>query len=190
MPNEFPILETRRLILRPLRDTDLDPFHKLLVHPAVRKYLLDDEVMPVDWVESEIKQSTATFALRGFGLWGCFPKGAPAALIGFCGYRHFHEPPELQLLYGLAPSWWGRGLATESGRAAVRYGFQELGFEKIIACADTPNIASIRVMQRIGLTFEKETEIHGIDTTYYTLPRTAYRPAHDPYHLQLVPVLS
>ncbi|MCG8606895.1 GNAT family N-acetyltransferase [bacterium] len=76
-------------------------------------------------------------------------------MIGFTGYRHFYDPPELQLLYGLLPEHFGKGYATHFARIMIRYGFETLGFGAIVACADNPNTASIRVMEKAGMQFDR-----------------------------------
>jgi ribosomal-protein-alanine N-acetyltransferase len=97
-------------------------------------------------------------------------------LIGFCGFWFFYDPPELQLLYGISPDRWGKGLATEIARAMIRYGFEEHSFDRIIASADAPNLASLRVMEKAGMTFEKRVCINGLDLVYYALAREAFHP--------------
>jgi ribosomal-protein-alanine N-acetyltransferase len=84
-------------------------------------------------------------------------------LIGFCGFWHFHEPPELELLYGIAPDHWHKGLATEAANAMIRYGFDVLRFERIVASTDAANTASVRVMERAGLRFWKREMTNGLD---------------------------
>jgi ribosomal-protein-alanine N-acetyltransferase len=66
-------------------------------------------------------------------------------------------------------------LATEAARAVVRYGFEELRFTCIRASADAPNAASLRVMERAGMSFEKRLNLHGLETVYYILPREAFQ---------------
>ena len=169
------VIETARLQMRPFALGDLDDLHRLFTDPGVRRYLLDDQVVGREWVEEEIAGSLGRFEMHDGGLWSVSLKG-DGALAGFCGYRPFHDPPELQLLYGLAPTYWGRGLATEAARAMIRYGFEELGFTRIVASADAPNAASLRVMERAGLTFAKRVTVNGLDTVYYARARALYRP--------------
>jgi hypothetical protein len=85
------------------------------------------------------------------GIWAVREIGS-RPIAGFVGYRHFFEPPDLQLLYGFLPAYWRRGLAVEAARAAIRYGFEELGLPEIHAAADAPNEASARVLVRLGFT--------------------------------------
>ncbi|MFP5265620.1 MAG: GNAT family N-acetyltransferase [Blastocatellia bacterium] len=171
----FPIIETPRLELRPLAADDVDDIHRLWIHPGVRKYLWDDEVISREQAAEVVEESSALFRARGFGLWGAAARGGES-LIGFCGYWFFHDPPQLQLLYGVGPSDWGRGLATELARATIRYGFEVLAFDRVIASADAPNLASLRVMQKAGMTFDRRALVGGLDTIYYVITREGFHP--------------
>jgi [ribosomal protein S5]-alanine N-acetyltransferase len=169
------VVHTARLMLRPLAVRDATAFHRLLVEPSVRRYLLDDTIVSRAWAEHEIRQSRALFASTGCGLWSLRVLGRPA-LAGFAGYRYFLEPPELQLLYALDPAHWGHGLATEAAAALVRYGFERLGFAEIRAGTDEPNSASIRVLERLGMRFAERRLVDGKPTLIYVLRRTEHVP--------------
>ncbi len=168
-------LETARLRLRPLTRDDLEALHRLWTAPRVRRYLWDDVVIPKEETTDILEKNEILFRDKRYGLWGLRRKQA-GALIGFCGYWFFFDPPELQLLYGLAPACWGEGLATEAARAVIRYGFETLGFDRIVGCTDAPNTASIRVMERAGMTRDRTIVIHDQPTVYFSLTRDAFVP--------------
>ncbi len=175
----MPRIETARLRLRPFQPGDTDALHALFTHPDVRRHLLDDLVVSRAWVAREIRSSARLLAAGDAGLWTVsLPGGGP---IGFTGYRHFREPPELQLIYGLHPDHWRRGLATEAARAMIRYGFERCGFDRIVAEADAPNAASLRVMARAGLEPLERREVDRRPSAVYALARTDYRPDDEPY---------
>jgi ribosomal-protein-alanine N-acetyltransferase len=161
-------LRTARLHLRPLTPPDLGALHHLLTQPGVRRYLLDDEVIPRERAQFFIDTSIATFDAHGYGLWGATVEGDDA-LAGFCGFWQFHEPPQLELLYGLGDDHRGQGLATEMAVAMIRYGFDTLGFSRIEASTDAPNTASVAVMERAGMSFWKRELTNGLDTVYYAI---------------------
>jgi ribosomal-protein-alanine N-acetyltransferase len=98
-----------------------------------------------------------------------------APLVGFCGFWHFHDPPQLELLYGLARPAWGRGLATEMAQAMLRFGYAELGLAEIQASTDTGNRASIAVMERLGMRFHRRVLSGGRQTVFYRLQREEFR---------------
>ena len=96
---------------------------------------------------------------------------AAGDLIGFCGFRDFFDPPQLQLLYGLSPEFWGTGLATEAAAAVCEYGFLEGGLERVLAATDVPNVASVEVMKRLGMQFLEERLEEAGPTVFYVLDR-------------------
>lgn len=125
-------LETPRLALRPFAPEDVEDFHRVLTEPKVRRFLLDDSVVSRAWAEETIRRSTELFETAGYGLWAVRERGS-TSLAGFAGYWHFFAPPQVQLLYGIAPAHWSRGFASEAARAVIRHGFEQLGFEEIRA---------------------------------------------------------
>jgi ribosomal-protein-alanine N-acetyltransferase len=170
---DFVRIETARLWLRPFTPEDLEALHRLWIDPDVRKYLWDGEAVSRERVAAVIEESVASFERKGLGLWGVFPR-EEKILIGFCGFWYFHQPPRLQLLYGIAPEFWNRGLATEVALATIRYGFEQLSFDRIEASTDAPNEASIRVMEKAGMKFERRACMQGLDTIFYSISRDGY----------------
>lgn len=167
---ERPGLETNRLQLRPVTLADVDDLHRLWTDPGVRKYIWDDTVIPRERVQTIIETSVASFEANHFGLWAVFPR-AKDVLIGFTGFWTFHDPPKLELIYGIAPAYWNQGLATEVARAMLQYGFDKLYFERIDASTDAANVASARVMEKAGMKFWKRECTNGRDTVYYAAAR-------------------
>lgn len=172
-------IETARLWLRPLAPEDLDAIHHVWTEPGVRRYLWDGKAISREKAASVLARNAGYFEERGVGLWAVL-RGEREELIGFCGFWPFGDASRFELAYGLAPSHWGAGLATEMARAAIRYGFEEAGFERITASADTPNMASLRVMQKAGMRYEKREVRDGQDTTYYSISREDFRAATGP----------
>jgi RimJ/RimL family protein N-acetyltransferase len=115
------------------------------------------------------------FDAHGYGLWGARLHDREE-LVGFGGFWYFHTLPKLELLYGIAPQHWNRGLATEIARTLVRYGFEELEFSEVRASTDAPNAASARVLEKAGLRFERRAVVDGLETLFYWLPRSAFQP--------------
>lgn len=164
----FPVIHTARLRIRPFAIADIDDLHRLWTEPEVRHYLWDGDVIPRERVESLVHTSITSFEKHGFGLWAVFPR-EKESLIGFCGFWYFHEPPRLELLYGISPSHWHMGFATESAIAMMNYGFKELAFDRIEASTDVANLASTKVMERAGMSFWKCETTNGLDTVYFAI---------------------
>jgi ribosomal-protein-alanine N-acetyltransferase len=159
-------IETSRCRLRSIETADLDAIHAIWTHPEVRRYLWDDEIIPRELAASVIAQSQAQFRDEGHGLWVARPRDGEE-ILAFCGFWYFHEPPQLELLYGVAAEHWGRGLASELAAAMLRHGFERLGFERIVGSTDTPNAASVRVMERAGMSFDERRLAVGKDTVFF-----------------------
>ena len=167
-------LETERLRLVPFADIHLEALHALWTDPDVRRYLWDGRVISRDQAREIIRTSASNFGECGFGFWAMFPREFQAEAIGFCGFRRFVDTGEPELLYGVLPRYWGKGLVTEAAHAVVQYGFDVCGFKRIIAATDTPNQSSVRVMQRLGMVFEQRREFQGLDTVFFELTPEDY----------------
>lgn len=162
-------LETARLRLRPFIAGDLAALHRLWANPDVRRYLWDDVEITIDRAEVVIAASSESFDSRGFGFWSIFLRENNEDLIGFCGLRVFGNDEDVEILYGIHPSRWGQGLATEASEAVLHFGFQTCGLTKIYAGADSPNSASFRVMEKLRMTYDGPRVVNGIEAVYYRL---------------------
>ncbi len=161
---------TERLVLLPFAEAEADELLRLFRDASVRRYLLDDTMVTAEWMKGEIAASRGRFARSGMGLWSVRTKGQNQ-IIGFGGFRDFFDPPQLQLLYGLLPAYWGRGLATATAAAICDYAFGDLGLGSVTAAIDVPNTASKRVLERLGMRLEQVTIEDGAETAFYALRR-------------------
>ena len=159
-------LRTSRLELRPLAPMDTEPLHALWTAPGVRRYLWDDEVIPLDRTRAVVAESIRLFETAGYGLWGVRLHSA-AVLAGFGGYWFFHEPPRLELLFGVAESQWGKGMATELASALLAFGLTRCRFREILASTDAPNVRSVRVLTKLGFRLERRARSKGLDTLFF-----------------------
>lgn len=170
------VLTTERLRLRPLQAGDLDALHALCMDPEVRRYLWDDRIVARETVEDVIRQSESTFATDGFGFFALELNHAEAqpGLVGFCGHRRFEHSQQVELLYAILPDFWGEGLVSEAAVEVLRHGFERCAIPRVIAATDTPNQRSVRVLQRLGMTFDCRREFHGLDTVFYSMSRDEF----------------
>ena len=169
------VLNTGRMRLRPISSNDVDALHALWTDPDVRRYLFDDRIIPRATVEEIVAQSRATFESDGFGFFALEMQDQSGDLIGFCGHRRAEDVEgQVELLYGIHPTYWGEGLVAEAAREVLRFGFESCEFERVIAATDTPNQQSVRVLQKLGMTFECRREFHGLDTVFYSMTRSEF----------------
>lgn len=146
------VVHADRLILREWRDDDLAPFASMNADLKVVEFL----PKPLNRQESDemVTRIRRHFASRGFGWWAVeIPNVAP--FIGFVGLSvpsfEAHFTPCVEIGWRLAHEHWGRGYATEAARAALRYGFDELGLDQIVSLTVPDNVRSRAVMERIGM---------------------------------------
>lgn len=167
---ELPRIETDRLILRPLRPDDLDALHALWTDPGVRSWLWDGRKIGRGRARNVMRASRASVESEGFGLWGVCVSGEDE-LIGFCGFRRVEYGDDIEILFGIAPVHWRRGYATEAAEAAVREGFERHGWERIVAWTDRPNLASRRVIEKLGFRYDRRERRGGGTLDVYSISR-------------------
>jgi len=147
---------------------DLDDLQRLWTDPAVREFYWDGEIISRERAEAAVREGAGDFERHGFGLWVAEEADR---LVGFCGLRPLDHGPDVEVLYGIAPSRWGKGFATEVALAMVRYGFEEAGLDRILGIADKENAASRRVLEKIGMTFEEHVIHEGREEARYSIQR-------------------
>jgi RimJ/RimL family protein N-acetyltransferase len=167
------LLGTRRLRLVPFAPAHADALHALWTDPQVRLYLWDGKILPRERVLQAIADSEQSFARLGFGQFALFTPGE-AEPIGFCGLRRFEGGDQPELLYGILPALWGEGLVTEAAGAVLADAFDRLGVDRVVAATDTPNQNAVRVLQRLGMSFDGRRLHHGLDTVFYSLSRSDF----------------
>lgn len=146
-------VETERLLLRPLRPDDIDPLAVLFADPAVWWYPFGRGLTREE-SERFLDRQISRRETYGFAMWAAQLK-ATNELIGYVGLSVPLWLPEVlpavEAGWRLHPNCWGRGLATEGARASLRYGFDVLALDRIIAIYMPDNVASERVMIKLGM---------------------------------------
>ena len=145
------ITETERLLLRPWCDEDGGELDRLFSDPAVR----GNRNLPPARIRAFADGSLRQWRVNGFGPWAAIEK-ATGRWIGRIGLDHLEDWPEankIEVGFELHQAWWGRGLATEGARAAIRFGFEQHGLHRIISVTAAAHTAARRVMEKAGLTY-------------------------------------
>ncbi len=147
------MIRTQRLLLRPWRDEDYPPYASLNADPEVRRWW---SAGVLSRAESDAQADVLRkhVEVHGFGFWAVEAPGV-APFIGLVGLQTLGETLPFQASveagWRLARGFWGRGYAVEAARAALADGFGRLGLEEVIAYAVESNLASRRVMERVGM---------------------------------------
>ena len=159
------LLHTERLILRPVEKRDTDALLALWRDADVRKYLWDDVIIEGDSARSVVDRNVRDWRERGYGLWTATARDS-SELAGFVGFRSSDERPEPELLFAFLAKYWHTGLASEAARAVTQWIFQR-GHRTIWAATDPPNAASVRLMERLGMTFVRHGILDGREALFY-----------------------
>jgi RimJ/RimL family protein N-acetyltransferase len=178
----MPEIETARLRLRMFKPDDLPDLMQIVGDPEVMRYLGPEAgaTLSLKQAETAITSMITFWRQHGFGRWAMIDKES-GKLIGLCGLRLLDGAPEL--VYGVSKANWGRGLATEAAKASLRYGFKEMRFERIVAVTRHANKASITVMRKIGMRYEKEVNHYGVDAVCYVVTKDEFEPDDSTYVL-------
>jgi RimJ/RimL family protein N-acetyltransferase len=168
----LPVLTTSRLLLRPVSIEDVDLLHQLWTDPDVRRYLWDDIVITRERAEETIQDMLSAVADR-LGMW-VITEPRLQEVAGFCALIRREGESDPELMYGLAPRFWGQGLATEASRALLTYAFGSLECTRVSAATDVPNSASVKVMERLGFRFCRRGVLNGLETLFYEIDRATF----------------
>lgn len=167
------LIETKRLLLRPLEASDAPGMFALDSNPAVHEFLGKKPIQTIEQVQTNIAAVQEQYVRHGIGRWAIIDK-ATNDFIGWSGLKY--EPnvrpfAYYDLGYRLREEYWGRGIATESAIPFLQYGFEELGLDVLHAGADVQNSASNRVLQKLGFRLVETFEYDGQPHYWYELTK-------------------
>lgn len=156
------VIDTGRLLLRRFVEADLDAFFVLTSHPEIIRYA---QAQPMPSREAALEYMHAApfhdYATHGYGRFACVWKQS-GAVIGFSGIKYVPEIAETELGYRFLPEYWGRGLATEAGQASIDFARDDVGLRRLVAMVHPDNVASARVVTRLGFAVEKQLPYSGL----------------------------
>jgi len=182
-PGQPPSIETGRLILRPFELDDLDDLAAILADPDVTRYLPGGRPRTREQTGTTLQFIISHWEQHGFGWWAVNLK-TDRELIGWCGLKLLDSTGGVEVLYLFARRHWGQGYATEACTASLRYGFQELKLDRIIALAVPENAASRRVMEKMGMQYEKTAEYYNLELACYSVTRAAFQPGAEVHRVR------
>jgi ribosomal-protein-alanine N-acetyltransferase len=164
------MLETARLSLLPWQPEDWLLLRPLATNREVVRYISNGEPWPDERIREWAGRQVAHFARFGFCFWKLIRKETDD-MIGFCGLQpvELEAAPEIEIGWWLAPAWWRQGYATEAAREAMRDGFERAGLQRIVSIAMRENTASTHIMEKLGMTYERETTHRGFAVVMYAV---------------------
>ena len=164
------ILETDRLVLDTWQSSDWTALWPIATDVEVMRYITGGRPWSDDQIRAFVDRQMRLYSERGFCRWKLLEKPA-LETIGFCGVGVWRDGLEPEIGWWLARRCWGRGLATEAARIALRDAFERVRLDRLVSIAMPANIASIRIMEKLGLKFECEFESDGVRLLRYAISR-------------------
>jgi ribosomal-protein-alanine N-acetyltransferase len=152
---DLPEIETQRLLLRKMRLDDAEAMFAYASDPAVARHVLWETHRSIEDSESFLRLAIEGYERGDFGGWGVILKDS-GAFIGTCGLDAGYAPEHAraELGYVLSREYWGKGLMPEAVRAIIAFGFARVDLNRIEARCIAANLASARVMEKAGMTYE------------------------------------
>lgn len=161
------VIETERLLLRPLCMGDLDDFVELHAQPEVSRFTA---TFDRDEAGRRLAQVEREWARLGYGAMAVLHR-AEGRYLGRCGLKHWPQFDETEIGWSLRREEWGHGYATEAAREILRWGFETLPVDYITAMIAPDNERSLRVAQRLGFSPLREDVLLGVDVIVHSISR-------------------
>ena len=151
----FPVLETKRLVLRQITMADVENLYSFFSDREVMQYYDCEALSSMDEARNLIRRFSDWFEKQTGFRWGISLKTESNAIIGTCGLFAWHKPARIATLgYELSRRYWRRGIMSEALRELLVYGYRDLNLNRIRATVVTDNVASARLLEQ--LSFKRE----------------------------------
>lgn len=168
------ILETERLILRAWTHDDAQRLFEICGDAEVMKYIgTRKPYKTIEQAREFLIWATDYQAENNFCRWAVLEKTS-GEILGSCGFARPHGTVEIELGYLFDRKFWGKGFATEAAKNCLNYGFDELGFDEVIAITDLENVASQKVLEKIGFVQRGIEKIDDEDNLIYIIKNSNY----------------
>jgi len=152
------IIRTPRLYLSEFSLKDAQGFFNMNNQPEVMQYTGDVPFESIEETQAFILDYNH-YQKYGYGRWSVYRK-EDDVYLGFCGLKHHIDTQEVDLGYRLDRQYWGSGYATEAAQACLDYGFSKLKLNRIIGRTESGNLASIGVLQKLGMHYVEDFDFN------------------------------
>ena len=159
-----PLFSSERLYFRRFLAEDAESLFLLNSDPDVIKYTGDPPFESIDSAHRFIAEYDH-YKKHGFGRWAVLKK-EDNKFIGWCGLK-YNEENDIDIGFRFFQNEWGKGYASEAAKATIEYGANNLSIQRIIGRAAKQNIASLRILEKLGFTYVKKSPCHGIEEALY-----------------------
>jgi RimJ/RimL family protein N-acetyltransferase len=166
---ELESIETERTIMRKLTTEDASDFYNLNLDEEVLKYTGDKPFVNLQ-ASIDFLTNYDQYEKYGVGRLAVIDK-ATTKFIGWCGLKYSQDKNEYDIGFRFQRNYWNNGFATETAKRCLDYGFNQLGIEKIVGRVMKENIGSIKVLEKIGMTFKENFDFEGREGIIYELTK-------------------
>lgn len=166
-------LESPRLLIRPCHLKDADALFRYRADPEVMKFLPSGADKSLENTRRVIQRYIDHQRQYGFSKWVLVLKSTQR-IIGDAGLLFLEEVSGFELGYRIAPERWSNGFATEAGRTWLNAAFSRFGLTRVFAFAHPDNVASIRVLAKLGMKIERRGRFYGMESVLYSTDREAF----------------
>ncbi len=163
------IIETDRLLLREFILDDAEKFYQLNLNPNVIKYTGNVAFKSIEEAKS-LLENYKDYQLNNYGRWAVINKDSNK-FLGWCGLKYDELENETDIGFRFFEEEWNKGYATESAAACLKYGFDVLKLNRIIGRAMKENTTSIKVLEKIGLTYETDCMFENKEAVIYKIEK-------------------
>lgn len=168
------LLETSRLLLRPMHAADVDALVAMDSDPEVMRYIASGAATDLPAQRAKVEAFVASPPYRApLGFWAITRRGDDR-FRGWACLKPLEQGPDIEVGYRLPRAEWGQGFATEAAARLLRHGFESVELEEIVAVTHPENAASQRVLEKVGLGRRPDREAYGIRTRAFAITRRAY----------------
>lgn len=164
------MLETQRLYIRQFTNNDLTELIELRSDPEVIKYLGGKNMQNPAALEKRLQFYIGCYTKYGFGMSAMIWKET-GKMIGWSGLQPLDGTDEIEVGYGMAREFWGKGIGFEAAKAWLEFGFEKANLKRIVAVAYPENTGSRRIMEKCGMKYEKTEPHYGADCVFYAISK-------------------
>jgi ribosomal-protein-alanine N-acetyltransferase len=168
-----PTIKTPRLVLRAFRNDDDRALHEIYSQEGVLRYFPNPQPPPLEKIREIIAGQLAHWGKHGLGWWAVETIEG-RELIGWNGLQYLPDTGETEVAGLLGRAYWGKGLAVEAAVEGLRYAFETLGLEAVIGLAHPKNARSLRVLEKLGMSFTNQAEYFGMTVARYIIDAPSY----------------
>lgn len=168
------MLETERLFMRKFTTDDLPELIELRSDPEVYKYLGGTRMQNPQALEKRLQFYIDCHDKYGFGNCAMHWKET-GEMIGWSGLQPLEDTGEIEVGFGMVKEFWRKGIGFECAKAWLEFGFEKANLKRIVAVAYPENTGSWRIMEKLGMRYEKTEEHYGVECVFYAISKEEFK---------------